>query len=158
MFKLFKDKNMIYSPVRGTCISLANVGDGVFSNKILGDGVAFRFDGDFVNSPCFGKVIMIAPTKHAVGIQMDNGAEILIHVGLDTVELGGKGLKVLVQNGETLRPGDQLVEVNRTIMAENNIDLTTMLIITNTNEYEFNTIAKGNVKNKEELFLINKKG
>ena len=89
---------------------------------------------------------------------MDNGAEILIHVGLDTVELGGKGLKVLVQNGESLRPGDQLVEVNRTIMAENNIDLTTMLIITNTNEYEFNPIAKGNVKNKEELFLINKKG
>lgn len=158
MFKLFKDKNMIYSPVRGTCISLADVDDGVFSNKILGDGVAFRFDGEFVNSPCFGKVIMIAPTKHAVGIQMDNGAEILIHVGLDTVELGGKGLKVLVQNGESLRPGDQLVEVNRTIMAENNIDLTTMLIITNTNEYEFNPIAKGNVKNKEELFLINKKG
>ncbi len=158
MFKLFKDKNMIYSPVRGNCISLTDVGDGVFSNKILGDGVAFRFDGDFVNSPCFGKVIMIAPTKHAVGIQMDNGAEILIHVGLDTVELGGKGLKVLVRNGESLRPGDQLVEIDRTIMTENNIDLTTMLIITNTNEYDFNPIAKGNVKNKEELFLINKKG
>lgn len=158
MFKLFKDKNMIYSPVNGKCISLNDVGDGVFSNKILGDGVAFRFDGEFVNSPCFGKVIMITTTKHAVGIQMNNGAEILIHVGLDTVELGGKGLQVLVKNGEIVRPGDQLVKIKRKVMEENNIDLTTMLIVTNTPEYDFNPIAKDAVKNKEELFSINKKG
>ena len=158
MFKIFKDKNTIYSPISGKCISLEEVNDGVFSNKTLGDGVAFRFDDEFVNSPCFGKVIMVANTKHAVGLKMNNGAEILIHVGLDTVELGGKGLKVFVREGESVRPGDQLIQIDRKLMKDNNIDLTTMLIVTNTNEYDFTPIKKDEVKNKEELFPINIKG
>lgn len=153
----FKKNNIIYAPFKGKCLPLKEVDDGVFSMEMLGKGVAFRFDDEFVNSPCFGEVIMVAHTKHAVGIRMKNGAEILVHVGLDTVELNGRGLKVFVNEGDIVRPGDQLIMVNREYMKEKNVDMTTMLVITNSDKYEFSFENYGEMKNKKELFEITKK-
>lgn len=152
----FKNRKIIYSPIVGNCISLEDVNDGVFSNLMLGNGVAFKFDGDIVCSPCFGEVIMVPKSKHAIGIKMKNGAEILLHVGLDTVELNGKGLKAYVRTGELVKPGDQLIKIDRKFMDENNVDLTTMLVITNSNDYVFEPKGFGKVNIKDELFIIEK--
>ncbi len=153
----FKKNNIIYAPFNCECLPLEDVNDGVFSAGMLGKGIAFRFDDEFVNSPCLGDIIMVANTKHAIGIRMKNGAEILIHVGLDTVELNGHGLRTFVKKGDIVRPGDQLIMVDKEYMKENNIDLTTMLVITNSNQYEFSFEDYGEIKNKKELFEITEK-
>lgn len=161
MFKnLFasKNKNAVYAPVTGKCIELAEVNDPVFAEKMMGDGLAFQFDGEFVSSPVYGEVVMVANSRHAVGVRLNNGAEILIHVGLETVGLNGKGLRAFVKVGESIRPGDQLIMVDRKFMEEKSIDLTTMVIVTNGDEYEFTPKGYGKVKTKDELFNITKKG
>lgn len=138
MFNLFKKKvfdNHLYAPVNGECISLDDVADKVFSSRMMGDGVAFRFDGSDVCAPCDGKIIMIADTRHAFGIQAENGAEVLIHIGLDTVNLMGEGLKVLVSNNSSVKKGTPIIQIDRQLMEEKEIDLTTPMILTNGNEF-----------------------
>lgn len=138
MFNLFKKKvidNRLYAPVTGECISLDDVADKVFSSRMMGDGAAFRFNGNEVCAPCDGKIIMIAQTRHAFGIQAENGAEILIHIGLDTVNLMGEGLKVLVSNNSTVKKGTPIIQIDTQLMKEKEIDLTTPMIVTNGNEF-----------------------
>lgn len=132
MFQLFKKKDSnIYSPVNGKMVQLSEVPDQMFAEKVLGDGAAFYSNEDIIYSPCDGKVSMIADTGHAVGIMADNGAEILIHIGLDTVNLNGKGFEVLTQKDAKIKPGTPLIKVDRKFMAENNINLIIPMIITN---------------------------
>lgn len=131
-FKKKKDMDMnIYAPVNGTCISIEEVKDPVFSSRMMGDGVAFRLTDDTVYAPCDGTIVMIANTKHAFGIQADNKAEVLVHIGLDTVNLNGEGLQVLLPQGTRVRKGDAIIRIDMEFMKENNMDLTTPMIITN---------------------------
>lgn len=134
MLNFLKKSNCskIYSPVIGNSILLEDVNDPVFSEKMMGDGIAFQFEGDTIYSPCDGKIIMVAFTKHAIGIDM-NGVEILIHVGLETVNLGGKGLKSLVKVNNKVKRGQPLIKIDRSIMKENEVDMTTMMIVTSQN-------------------------
>lgn len=130
MFKLFhKPFTVLYSPVIGEAIPLEKINDKVFSNKLLGDGIAFQFRGSNVYSPCDAKVIMVANTNHAIGIKQKD-VEILIHVGLETVNLRGQGLKVHVKEGDTIKKGDLILTIDREFMESMKIDLTTPMIIT----------------------------
>jgi glucose-specific phosphotransferase system IIA component len=139
MFNFFKKKqnldNVLISPVNGKCIDLSEVPDKVFSEKMMGDGVAFIPSGDIVCSPCDGTVIMIANTSHAIGIQSNDGVEILLHVGLNTVELNGEGLEVLVKKDQKVKVGTQLLRIDRSLMQEKSVNLTTPMIITNSDDY-----------------------
>lgn len=138
MFSFFKKNNKdikLLAPVTGQVIALENVPDKVFASKIMGDGVAFKFDGDTIFSPCDGKISMIAETSHAFGLELNNKAEILIHIGLDTVNLGGKGFTVLVSEGDKVKTGTPIIKIDRQVMTENNIDLTTPMVITNEHEF-----------------------
>lgn len=149
MFNFMKreiDKN-IYAPVVGESIPLIEVPDKVFSTKMLGDGLAFAFEGDTVYSPCDGEIIFIAKTKHAIGIKADNGLELLIHVGLDTVSLNGKGIDVLIKENTKIRAGMPLIKLDREFMEENSINLIMPLIITSpTKEVSIEKIRKVNLK------------
>ena len=138
MFNLFKKKQMsiITSPVVGKSIALEKVADKVFADKLMGDGIAFSFEGDTIYSPCSGEIIMIAGTKHAFGIKTKNGTEILLHIGLDTVNLNGEGMEVLANNNAKIKTKDPLLRVNRKFMKEKDIDLTVVLVITNTQDYD----------------------
>jgi glucose-specific phosphotransferase system IIA component len=137
MFQLFKKKDSnIYSPVNGKMVPLSDVPDKMFAEKILGDGAAFYSDEDIIYSPCAGKVSMIANTGHAVGINADNGAEILIHIGLETVNLNGEGFEVLTSKNAKIKEGTPLIKVDRKFMAENNINLIIPMIITNEVPFE----------------------
>ena len=108
MFGFLKNKKIyeIYAPADGKVSPLEEVNDKVFSEKLMGDGVAFRFSGDTLYSPCDGKVSMIFPTKHAIGFVCDNGAELLLHIGFNTVELNGEGFTCLVTAGERIKAHD----------------------------------------------------
>lgn len=131
MFKFLRKNNKVelYSPVIGKSMELAYVSDPVFAEKMLGDGIAFTFEGDMIYSPCSGEVIMIAATKHAIGI-VSKGTEILIHIGLETVKLNGNGLNLLVSNHSKVKRGQPLLKIDRDLMNTYKIDLTTMMIVT----------------------------
>ena len=137
--KLFKNKkdSDLYAPVTGKSIPLEKVKDKVFASKMMGEGVAFVFDGNEVYSPCDGVVTLVANTLHAIGIKTNNGAEILIHIGLDAVALEGKGFEKLINQGDTVKKGTPLIRLDRNFLADQNIDLTTPMIVTNGTEFTF---------------------
>lgn len=131
---LFSRKNTkngeIYAPVSGRCVALSEVPDEVFSSGIMGEGAAFSFEGDTIFSPVSGRVSLVADTKHAVGIVCDNHAELLIHVGTDTVELEGQGFTALVKAGAKVKVGTPLLKIDRAFMASRNISLITPVVVT----------------------------
>lgn len=131
----------LYAPVDGTCIPLDEVDDNVFSSRLMGDGVAFRFQGSQVCAPCDGKVCMIAETKHAFGMMIDGGVELLIHIGMDTVNLKGEGFRVLVEENQDVRKGTPVIELDREFLESKGIDLTTPMIVTNGEDMELETFT-----------------
>lgn len=140
MFGIFGKKKkdvVLYAPVTGKQIALEKVTDKVFASKMMGDGVAFLFEGNQVCAPCDGKLTMIANTLHAFGMELDNGAEVLVHIGLDTVNLNGKGFKKLAEQGVKVKKGTPLIEIDRAVMKEHGIDLTMPMIITSANGNDF---------------------
>lgn len=162
MFRFFnKNKesdNIIISPVNGKCIKLSEVPDSVFAEKMMGDGVAFIPNDDLICSPCVGTVVMIAASSHAIGINSKDGVEILIHVGLNAVQLNGKGFEVLVKKNQKVKLGTPLIRIDRKFMIEKSIDLTTPLIITNSDDYslEFKNIDKIVWQSKSEVIKYTK--
>lgn len=100
---------VLSSPVKGRILPLEEVPDPVFSDGIMGDGVAFEPEEGRIVAPADGVVIQIFPTKHAIGIRLANGAEILIHIGLETVNLNGEGFTAHVKSGQKVKMGDLLV-------------------------------------------------
>lgn len=130
--KLFKPKAAdIVAPMNGTIIPLSQVKDPVFSEKTMGDGFAIVFKDGHVYAPVDGEVIMTFPTKHAIGIKATDRNELLVHVGLDTVNCKGEGLELKVTAGQIIKKGDLLVEVNHQYFIDKNVDMTSPVIITN---------------------------
>ncbi|SHH42874.1 PTS sugar transporter subunit IIA [Virgibacillus chiguensis] len=131
--KLFKKskEQIIYAPLNGDILPLEEVPDPVFSQKMMGEGIAIMpSDGKLV-SPINGKVVQIPDTKHAIGLVADDGTEILIHVGLETVALKGKGFDVKVQADDTVKLGDLLMDIDLAYIKEHASSTVTPIIITN---------------------------
>ena len=124
------------SIVEGEMLPLEDVKDPTFARKMMGDGVAFKPKSGRVVSPVDGKVIMVAKTGHAIGLKSNNGAEILIHIGMDTVNMNGKGFDVKVQQGQAVKKGDLLVEVDLQEIADAGYDDIIPVILTNTVAYD----------------------
>ncbi len=134
MFGLFgKKKIIVDSPVQGKIIDITQVDDKVFSSKMMGDGFAVEPESDIITAPCDGKLILLAKTKHAVAIDAE-GVQLLIHIGLDTVELNGEGFTTYVEQGAQVKKGDKLLKFDREYITSQNKPLTTMLVITNMDE------------------------
>ena len=131
MFGLFGGKKIeVFSPVAGKVIDISAVADEVFSAKMLGDGFAVEPEEDIIYAPCDGKIALVAATGHAVAVET-NGVEILIHIGIDTVELGGEGFSAFIQEGDVVRKGDKLIAFDREIVKSHGKALTTMVVLTN---------------------------
>lgn len=135
MFGLFnkKKKNTEFSvvaPVSGTLMDLTQVNDPVFSEKMMGDGFAIVPDESTIYAPISGKIISLPSSKHAIGIQTSDGIEVLIHIGLDTVNLNGEGFETFVKEGAQVDQGRKLVMFDPEFMKKNNIDTTVMMIFT----------------------------
>ena len=119
----------LLSPITGKTIPLTEVPDPVFSTKMMGDGIAIIPSEGKIYSPVDGEITMIAATKHAYGIKADNGLELLIHFGLETVALNGEGFTVHVQAGDKIKAGTLIAEVDFSFMQQKNINLITPFII-----------------------------
>ncbi|AUJ24799.1 MULTISPECIES: PTS glucose transporter subunit IIA [Virgibacillus] len=131
--KLFKKskEQIIYAPLNGDILPLEEVPDPVFSQKMMGEGIAIMPNDGKLVSPINGKVVQIPDTKHAIGLVGDDGTEILIHVGLETVALKGKGFDVKVQAGDTVKLGDLLMDIDLAYIKEHASSTVTPIIITN---------------------------
>ena len=122
----------VHSVADGQVINIEDVKDPVFSQKMMGDGFAVEPENGKIVSPVAGKVTSIFPTKHALGLVTDNGLEVLVHIGLDTVSLEGKPFDVKVTEGQTVAAGDLLVEANLDAIREAGRETSTVVVFTNT--------------------------
>lgn len=133
--KPLNNKISIKSPIKGEVVALSKVDDMTFAEEIMGKGIAIIPKSNEVVSPINGTVSMIFNTKHAIGLKSDDGAEILIHIGLDTVKLNGEHFDVFVQNGDRVKVGDKLVEFDKDAIKNKGYDIITPVIVTNTADY-----------------------
>lgn len=132
----FDEPETIYSPMNGVIVPLDKIPDEVFASGALGKGVGIQPSDGHVYAPFSGRVTMIFPTKHAIGLTSDSGIELLIHCGLETVNLNGVGFELKVKDGQAIKQGDLLVSMDLDIMKENQLQTITPVIITNTNQYQ----------------------
>lgn len=146
--KLFKKRKLqIYAPIHGEIVPLDQVPDPVFSQKMMGEGIAIMPTDGKVHAPIDGTVVLVADTKHAIGLKSDDGTEILIHIGLETVNLKGEGFTTLVKVGDKITVGQPLIEVDWAYIGEHATSIITPIIITNSAErnIEFSNDKKSSV-------------
>lgn len=138
---LFKKKNEIVALADGKVVETSSVSDPMFAEEMMGKTLVFNYDADTVtlHSPASGTLTVLFPTGHAFGITTDDGVELLVHCGVDTVSANGDGFKLLdKKQGDKVNAGDPIVEVDVKALKEK-FDMSTMLVITNPNgkTYEF---------------------
>ena len=131
------------APVKGTLVTLSDVPDEVFASGTMGQGIAIEPEEDVVKSPVAGTVSLVYPTGHAIGITSDKGAEILIHIGIDTVNLKGKHFKALIEQGQKVTVGTPLVKFDYQAIQAAGYAPTVMMIVTNSDQYQVETRSDG---------------
>lgn len=146
---------VVQSPLEGQLKPLNQVNDATFSNEIMGKGTAIVPTVGRVVAPFNGKVETIFQTKHAIGLKSDQGTELLIHVGIDTVKLGGKHFTSHVQSGDLVQAEDLLVEFDIKGIEQDGYDVTTPIIVTNTNDFaQVDAKTDGAITVKETLLTV----
>lgn len=163
IFNIFKSNknnkdnlhNEIVSPTNGQILDLSEVPDEVFSQKLMGDGFAMKSNDGIILSPINGTVEMIFETKHAIGLKDTNGKEILIHLGIDTVNLKGEGFNVFVNIGDKIKVGDKLIEMDLDFIKANAPSDISPVIFTNLNENESVSVITGDINalEKNRIFV-----
>lgn len=131
MFNLFKKKFTLVAPVTGKFLELSKVPDAVFAEKLAGDGAAIDSTGDVILAPADGVLTLIFRTNHAFGMTLSNGIEILVHIGIDTVELNGEGFTRIAEEGSSVKAGDPIIKIDRNLLNSKGCNLVTPILITN---------------------------
>lgn len=147
------ERSTVYAPMTGKVKDLSEVEDEVFSSGMLGNGIAIEPTNGQVNSPVDGIVTTVFPTKHAIGVTSDDGVEILIHIGMDTVELNGEGFESFVKQNERVKKGDLLIRVNLDKIKAAGLSMTTPIVVTNSNSYKAISIDAKNTVDKGQVLL-----
>ena len=122
---------ILRAPLAGWCAPPEEIPDAVFAQRMLGDGVAIDPTGNELHAPCDGEIISIAASRHAIALRHADGAEILMHVGIDTVGLAGEGFELLVRKGDRVRTGDLLLRFDLDVLARKAASLVTPIVVTN---------------------------
>lgn len=142
----------IKAPVNGKAIALSEVKDEVFAGGALGKGAAIIPEDGRICAPCDGVVSLVYPTGHAIGIQSENGAELLIHIGMDTVTLEGKCFDIKVKQGQEIKAGELLIEADLEGIQSAGLDTTTPIVVTNIDDYvDITAENMGNIKAGDRL-------
>lgn len=151
MLGIFKKKTVdLMMPITGQLIKLEDVPDPAFSQKMLGEGFAIQpYDGK-VYSPVDGKILQIFPTNHAIGIESEEGLELLIHFGINTVELKGKGFNNFVDVGDLVKAGDLILEVDIDYVKTQDKPLITPIVFTKSNQLKTQLIEYKEFKVNEK--------
>ena len=152
------NKNSLYAPMAGQAVALSEVPDPAFSGGMLGDGIAVIPSSGEVLAPCDATVDMMFPTGHAVSLIADhNGAEILIHVGLDTVTLNGAPFQIVVESGQKVKKGDLLMTADLEAIKAAGLDPITPMLVCNSSDYTtFNTTTGKAVTNNDVVIRLGK--
>ncbi len=153
-----KDKGIeVAAPVSGKLVSIGEVNDPTFAEEILGKGVAVIPSDNRIYAPADGTVTMVFPTGHAVAFTSDAGAEILIHVGLDTVKLNGKHFTIHAKEGQKVKKGDLLLEADLGQIKAEGYDTVTPMVICNTDEFsKFQAAEPGDVAQGDVVLTLQK--
>ena len=140
VIKASKSTNLeIIAPITGEAVDYTEIPDGAFASGALGNGVGIKPDSELVVAPFDGEIVSVVDSKHAVGIAGDNGVELLIHVGIDTVQMNGDGFDCFVGMGDKVKKGDKLVSFNRDKIAA--AGYSDMVVVLVTNSFEFDEVA-----------------
>lgn len=139
------DNSVVCSPMQGKAIALADVEDEVFSQKILGDGIAVIPEKGELYAPADGVIELVFDTKHAVSMTTDGGAELIMHIGMDTVKREGKGFDPQVKNGDRVKKGQLLMKFDLDGIKADGYDVTTPIVVTNSDAFTVHTLAEGAV-------------
>ena len=129
-------QEIIASPMMGDIVKLEDVPDEVFASGAMGKGIAINPAEGTVFAPANGEMTLVFPTGHAIGMRTENGAELLIHVGMDTVSLEGKGFKTYVEVGDKVQVGQKLLEFDLATIREANLPVISPIIVTNSADFD----------------------
>lgn len=146
------ENNMIYSPLQGTLKNIEECSDPMFASKAMGDGVVITPETGTLVSPVQGTVSMVFPTKHAIGLMSDDGIELLIHIGLDTVSLEGKPFDVLVETDQKVTVGQELIKINLEMIKEAGLSTETPVLITNSKKFDI--LKEEKIECSEKLMRV----
>ncbi|WP_054710811.1 PTS glucose transporter subunit IIA [Bacillus sp. JCM 19041] len=159
--KLFGKKEVeikietIASPINGRIVSIEEVPDPTFSEKMIGDGIAIEPTDGHVVAPVEGKIVQVFPTKHAFGIETPAGAELLIHIGLETVAMNGEGFTSHVKEGNQLKVGDPIIDFDLELVKEKAAHTITPIVITNHDKFTIEKVGEGEaIAGETNLFRI----
>lgn len=141
MFKRSKRKKEVGGKLcamaHGVCIDLSEVEDEVFSSKMMGEGIAIIPSSGVLYAPCDGEIVVVMEdSKHAVGIRNGDNVEVLLHIGLETIQLNGKGFTLQCKVGQHVEVGDVLIQFDQTLLHEQGIKDTIMMVVVNDNGYQ----------------------
>lgn len=144
----------VVSPVNGELKSLSNVPDEVFSQKLMGEGFAAESSDGYIYSPVDGEVGMVFPTKHAIIVATEDGLEVLVHMGIDTVKLDGEGFEVAVEVGQKVKAGDKLAYMDKSYIEANGYPTITPVVFTNLDAAKKVDVKVGNASAGEENRIV----
>lgn len=151
--------DVLVSPLTGKLVALEDVPDPVFSQKMMGEGLAVDPSEGVLVAPIDAEVLQVFPTKHAIGLKTANNTEILMHIGLETVSMNGEGFEAFVKEGDKVKKGDKLITFNLDLIREKAKSTITPIIITNTADMEKieKTTTASLVKGETSLLTIEPK-
>ena len=156
MFNFLKKNNLV-APVNGKIIPIEEVPDPVFAQKMMGEGIAIIPEDSSFVAPADGTITLISETKHAFGMTLDNGMELLVHIGLETVNHKGEGFNTLVEVNTKVKQGTPIISIDRAFMESKNINLTTPLVILNHSLFNISFLNNDTAKAGETVLITYKK-
>lgn len=144
----------IYAPLSGEVVNIEDVPDVVFSEKIVGDGIAIRPNGDTIVAPVNGTIGKIFETNHAFSIESEDGVELFVHFGIDTVELKGEGFTRLAEEGQKVKAGEPIIKFDLALLSEKAKSVLTPIVISNMDEISNLQKFSGEVIQGESVVLV----
>lgn len=147
----------LYVPVRGEVLTIDKAADPAFASKVLGDGAAINPADGIVCAPCDGTVSLLFPTRHAVGITSDSGVDVLLHIGINTVQMEGEGFEAFVAQGDRVRQGQKLLQVDLDLIKEKGYSAQTMMILPQGMDLEIEVMEAAEAETGEKAAVVRKR-
>lgn len=144
----------LYSPMKGEVLPIEKSNDAAFASKAMGDGVAINPEEGVIYAPADGKISLVFPTKHAIGITLNSGAELLIHAGIDTVKMDGEGFELYVNTGDEVKKGDKLLSFNTDLVKEKGYQTQTMFLVADAKGKELEVSPADKADNSTKIMTL----